>query len=313
MKSTGAAVSAFCGSGCSSRATTTTLSATEQFPSDGCRRTFLASSALIPFLGGMSTSYAVDVMSPGDAKITDKVFFKVRISRQDGTFYVRDDLPDTPENRVFYGTLVLGLFGMAAPNHVKQFMSYVNVDVSDETPYPSYGRSSFPRLDPATGVLSAGQIPSLQYTEVVGGRGAALKYGDRLLPASLWIDRTDSKISHIEKGLLTHRDLEVLPSFGITTRRDTRELDRSHTVFGKILFDESSKEFLEVIDTLPTYAMDRPLQEEDSLVDDAARKIFASQREFFRGAAKTLGDTRLDKVYEGKLLRRVEVTQVGRL
>jgi hypothetical protein len=50
---------------------------------------------------------------------------------------------------------------------------------------------------------------------------------------------------------------------------------------------------------------------EDTIVDDAAELIFNAQREFFRGAAKSFGDTRLSKVYEGKFLRRVEVTQVG--
>ena len=62
---------------------------------------------------------------PEDAVVTDKVFLKVRISRQDGTFYVRDDLPDLPENRVFSGTLTIGLFGKAAPRHVEKFLSYI--------------------------------------------------------------------------------------------------------------------------------------------------------------------------------------------
>lgn len=50
-------------------------------------------------------------ISPEEATVTQKVFMDVRISRQDGTFYVRDDLPDTPENRVYTGRLVIGLFG----------------------------------------------------------------------------------------------------------------------------------------------------------------------------------------------------------
>jgi hypothetical protein len=48
------------------------------------------------------------------AVVTDKVAFDVRISRQDGTFYMRDNLPDTPENAVFQGRIVVGLFGKAA-------------------------------------------------------------------------------------------------------------------------------------------------------------------------------------------------------
>ena len=44
-----------------------------------------------------------------------------------------------------------------------------------------------------------------------------------------------------------------------------------------------------------------------------ASSVFTAQRKVFRDAAKTFGDTRLDKVYDGKLLRRVEVTKVGNL
>ena len=76
---------------------------------------------------------------PEDATVTNKVFFKVRISRQDGTFYVRDDLPDTKENRVFYGSLTVGLFGKAAPRHVERFLSYINPgNPLDDNPLPSY-------------------------------------------------------------------------------------------------------------------------------------------------------------------------------
>jgi hypothetical protein len=85
--------------------------------------------------------------------ITNTVFFNVRISRQDGTFYVRDDLEDTPENRVFTGTLELGLFGTVAPRAVQQFLNYVNITYNplDDNPLPSYSRSTFASLDQATG------------------------------------------------------------------------------------------------------------------------------------------------------------------
>eukprot|EP00593_Proboscia_inermis_P002852 CAMPEP_0171298528 /NCGR_PEP_ID=MMETSP0816-20121228/7316_1 /TAXON_ID=420281 /ORGANISM="Proboscia inermis, Strain CCAP1064/1" /LENGTH=69 /DNA_ID=CAMNT_0011773639 /DNA_START=198 /DNA_END=407 /DNA_ORIENTATION=+ len=48
----------------------------------------------------------------------------------------------------------------------------------------------------------------------------------------------------------------------------------------------------------------------DNVGNTVAGSIFATQRQLFRGAAKSFGDGRLDKVYEGKLLRRVEVTRV---
>lgn len=262
-------------------------------------------------------SSTTSFIQPDDATITDKVFFNVRISRQDGTFYVRDDLPDTPENRVFYGTLVVGLFGKAAPRHVERFLSYVaSSNPLDDNPMPSYGRSQFPSFDQSTGVLTGGKIPSLEYTEISGR--SALKYGDRLLAANLWVEKPETgsaRISHSAKGLLTHRLLDVMPTFDITTRSDTRVLDFSHQVFARILLDDSSLEFLKLVQDLPTYSVERPSSmadpSEQDLVQDAAKAVFDAQRGFFRGAAKSFGDGRVSKIYEGKLLRRVEVTQVG--
>jgi cyclophilin family peptidyl-prolyl cis-trans isomerase len=268
-------------------------------------------------------------VDPSEAQVTDRVYMNVRVSRQDGTFYVRDDLPDTAENRVFQGRLVVGLFGKAAPTSVERFLSYVDPgDASqlDDNPPPTYGRSYFPALDPATGLLAGGAIPSLQLTEV--GGSAALQYGGRLLPARLWIeppaDRME-RVSHVRKGLLTHRVLDPTPAFGITTRSDTRELDGTHTVFGALAMDEGdAAEFLDIVRDLPTYSVDGPppplagpagdpAAAAESLVGGAAGAIFSAQRSFFRGTAKALGDTRLDKVYDGKLLRRIEVVRVGRL
>lgn len=252
--------------------------------------------------------------------ITDKVFFDVRISRQDGTFYVRDDLPDTLENQVFTGRLTLGLFGKAAPNHVQRFLSYVNTGNQplDDNPLPSYSRSQFPQFDASTGVLYGGTIPSLEVTELQGS--AAIRYGGRLLPAKLWITAQETATSnpqlrHTAKGLLTHKNLDATPCFGITTRSDTTELDRTHTVFGQLIRDATSTAFLERIPELPVYSVDRPAptDRQETVADDAAAAIYALQREFFRGAAKNFGDTRIDKVFEGKILRRVEVTQVGML
>lgn len=297
-----------------------------------------AASLLLPSLDLPSGAHAAQVTTtrssspptsirPEDALVTDKVFMNVRISRQDGTFYVRDDLQDIPENRVFSGRLVLGLFGTLAPTHVERFLSYVNTGTNllDDNPMPSYSRAVFPTFDQATGLLTGGRIPALEYTEISGR--PALRYGDRLLPSTLWVEKRNAnepplpRISHTAKGLLTHRQLEVLPVFGITTRSDTTELDSSHTVFGQILSDESSTEFLKIVQDLPTYAVERPTSMKinggstdpgkENVVQDAAQAVFNAQRGFFRGAAKSLGDTRVSKVYEGKLLRRVEVTQVG--
>jgi len=327
------------------------------------RRTSLLMSgmalAMTPMIARPSNVYAIsetaslsttvtDPDADADPPITHKVFFDVRISRSDGTFYVRDDpegtIP-TADNQVLKVTLTVGLFGTIAPNHVQQFLKYVDtvqqqqqqfrsgreipsVYIDDEdSPLPSYSRCSFRSLDQSTGLLLGGYIPGLDVTEFAGS--TALKYGGRILPASLWIERnkkenTDNNIHSLShgaykgKGLLTHRNLDVLPVFGITTR-SSPELDATHTVFGRLLIDDFSQAFLDRIVDLPTYSMDRPAantgvdvnDEKERATEAMASSIYAIQKDFFRSAAKTFGDTRLDKVYEGKLLRRVEVTRVG--
>ena len=260
--------------------------------------------------------------------ITHKVSFDVRISRSDGTFYVRDDLEDTYENTVYKYSLTFGLFGTVAPNHVSKFLSYVNVTYNplDESPLPSYSSSSFTSIDQSTGLVSGGYISGLQVNDFNGA--SVIRYRGRLIPATLWIEKPSSstsstKLSHTSPLLLTHKLLDLTPSFSITTRSNT-ELDNTHVVFGTILpsnNDEQSSsnmEFLEVLKSIPTYSLNRP---STGIISNAqtvsageaalASKVFTAQKDFFRGAAKSFGDTRIDNVYEGKFLRRIEVTKVG--
>ncbi len=275
----------------------------------------------------------LNYVSSDTAKITHKVFFKVRISRPDGTFYVRDEEENEPENRVYYGQLTFGLFGVNAPNHVQRFLEYIvdpatstpsttpsssslSTTKNDETSYPSYSRSSFTQFDDATGVLCGGTIPSLEVVEIQ--QSVALRYGSRLLPAKLWIEptTTPARIAHDRTGLLTHAQLDATPAFGITTRNDTSVLNPTHTVFGTFIMNADAKEFLHRIATIPTYSIDRPIvppQSTTTTPAPATDAIYNLQRQFFRNTAKTLGDTRINKLYNGKLLRRVEVTQVGLL
>ncbi len=229
---------------------------------------------------------------------------------------MRDDLPDTFENSVLKARLVFGLYGTVAPNHVERFLKYIVPPKDDddvENPYPSYSRSSFTALDQETGILQGGYIPSLRVTDMSGS--TALTYGSRVLPASLWIDKGTNKLSHSTKGLLTHKTLDLTPSFGITTRA-VSELDGTHTVFGQVLWDDSTLEWFRNLQDIPTYSIDRPMTgKDDELFNTGgvATSVFNAQREFFRGAAKAAGDTRVSKLYEGKLLRRTEVMQVGKL
>lgn len=205
-----------------------------------------------------------------------------------------------------------------------------------DNPYPSYGRSSFPSLNQETGLLSGGYIPSLRASDIGGSVGfhlfilanernlasfltcftfpqkSALTFGSRVLPASLWIDQSSERISHSTKGLLTHKMLDATPSFGITTRKE-QSLDSTHTVFGQVLWDESTLSLFQDFQDIPTYALERPSGYDEFNSGGMTTSVYNAQKDFFRGAAKTFGDTRVSKLYEGKLLRRVEVLRVGKL
>jgi cyclophilin family peptidyl-prolyl cis-trans isomerase len=253
-------------------------------------------------------------------QITHKVFFDVRISRSDGTFYVRDpivngqatgDSADEP----FYGQLVFGLYGTKAPNHVKQFLNYVDVPYEIDNPLPSYSRSRFTTLDISSGLLIGGVIPGLDVTTLAGG--SVLEYGGRVLPAKLWLEEIGvEKLSHSKKGLLTHRDLDVTPTFGITTIGSSTALDSSHTVFGCVLEDKGG--FLNRVLDVPVLTDSGKVSRTEMNAEDVegvgesiASSLFTAQRKVFRDAAKTFGDSRLEKVYDGKLLRRIDVSKVG--
>ena len=163
--------------------------------------------------------------------------------------------------------------------------------------------------------MNGGNIPGLQLTDFNGA--SAIRYAGRLIPATLWIENPSAmKLSHTSPLLLTHKLLDLTPSFSITTRSNP-ELDYTHVVFGTILPDDASVEFLEVLKSMPTYSLNRPKVGIVSSADtvsvaeaDLASKVFSAQKEFFRGAAKSFGDSRIDSVYEGKFLRRIEVTKV---
>ncbi|KAL9187768.1 hypothetical protein ACHAXT_006146 [Thalassiosira profunda] len=288
------------------------------------------------FLGDVARSIifasTVAIIGPGGAaatpetsslpKVTHKVYFDMRVSRADGTFYVKDKDPSDPSaDEPLYGQLVLGLFGDARPAHAKQFLSYVDVPYQVDNPLPSYSRSKFPTLDAGSGLLIGGTIPGLEATSLAGG--SVLEYSGRVIPAKLWLeDRKDEGASaplpHNAKGLLTHRNLDLTPSFGITTRNQSTALDATHTVFGCILEDKSG--FLEKVVDLPVLTdsgrVSRTTDEPVAVGGDVgggslASSVFTAQRAVFRDAAKTFGDSRLEKVYDGKLLRRIEVTKVG--
>lgn len=312
----------------------------KQYDDNITRRTAILSSLLIPSL----TSASANADQQELPTITHKVFFDVRISRKDGTFYVRDDLPDIPENQVWQGRITFGLFGDYAPFVVDQFLKYLpdgpgDPNMLSDNPFPKYDRSLFTKYDSKDDLISGGSIPGLEIAEF--GGSTALKYGERVLASpSLWIEKDLSskytKLKHNAPGLLTHRILDIMPSFDITALSTSplspnEQLDGTHFIFGTMLLgekeDESLRkqnlEFLKVASDIPTYSVDRPPTaslsstkqsgEVSDPKEEIASAVFNKQREIFRGAAKSFGDTRIDKVYEGKFLRKVQVTRAGLL
>jgi len=227
----------------------TIIFATPSFFVQQERRPFLQNVAQTLLISSsFFSSSTVDVVNAIDVdqpKVTHKVFMDVRISRADGSFYVRDDPnPSSTSSEPFYGTLVFGLFGDRTPIHVKRFLDYVDVPYDVDSPLPSYSRSKFNTLDASTGLLIGGTIPGLDATTLAGG--TVLNYSGRVLPAKLWLENNDdtqplSPLSHNRHGLLTHRNLDLTPSFGITTRSSSNcdstcmSLDATHTIFGCVL------------------------------------------------------------------------------
>jgi hypothetical protein len=84
-------------------------------------------------------------------------------------------------------------------------------------------------------------------------------------------------------------------------------------VFGQVIWDEPTTTFFRNLEDIPTYSVDRPSGMDEFATGGVATSVFNAQRDFMRGAAKTLGDARVSNLYDGKLMRRMEVLQVGRL
>jgi len=301
---------------------------------DGSRRRIAA--GLLGIASGGAAVVTIPSPSRADAQsfceipaTTDEVRLRVRISRSDGTFYDKTgEGGDTPGDSVFSASLRIGLFGTSAPIHAQQFLKYIDGgEVSgtsvavgeDDEPFPSYGSSSFKSYDDALGILEGGSISGLS-AESFGG-APALRYGRRLIPATLWLEKNGNNMSGTcPPGMLVHRTLDVLPTFGVTVRpttvRDGKIVgSRDETiVFGRVTIDGDAENFFSAASALPTYSVERPTySDEGGITQTVAANVFNNQRDFMRNFAGAIGDTRLSKVYNGKLLRRVEVTEAVRV
>jgi len=222
------------------------------------------------------------------------VTFRVRIARSDGTFASRENDDDPP----FVGDLRLGLFETTKVC-AENFLSYARPFNMDGDA-PSFARSNIVAFKDEQ--LIAGVIPGLTVAKFGGGIG--LEYGGSIKPVKSWVeearDRKAKRLRHDRPFLLSHNDDDVTPTFSITTMRNP-SLDFTNTVFGVVL-DDKGKEVIQHILSVPTYSA----QARGSVVP-GGEALFDKQNEFFLGLAKSLGDTRVGKAFEGKLLRRVEV------
>ena len=306
------------------------FSSSNNSSSDQQRRTLIqkvaTSIVAAPVLGyDQIASADSDTASLPQVQVTHKVFMDIRISRRDGTFYVKKpEAIEDPNDEPIYAHLTLGLFGNDAPNCVQQFLKYVDVPFDMDSPNPSYSTTRFSTLDTESGLLIGG-ISGLDVTTLAGGN--VLEYKGKVIPAKLWLENTKKAdddtttktiLRHDRKGLLTHRNLDLTPSFGVTTRSSSSSLlDPSYTVFGCVLEDTNG--FLEKVIDIPAMTSDGLVSKTSNEQVNVgggtavASSLFTAQRRVFRDAAKTFGDTRLDRLPDGKLLRRIEVTQVGSL
>mmetsp|Transcript_8183 Transcript_8183/g.16520 ORF Transcript_8183/g.16520 Transcript_8183/m.16520 type:complete len:317 (-) Transcript_8183:9-959(-) len=285
------------------RPTTLTSTSLASFtkPIDLGRRHLLLSPPILltlPFASFAATdTVPASTASTTFPVITHRVRFSVRISRPDGTFATRDDNDPEPPYRT---SLVFGLYGEAAPTSVAQFLSYINPVTKDDEPSPSYSSSLFTALSPEDGLLEGGKIKGLESTSF--NNQAVLQYGGKLLPSPLWLNPSSlPRLPHDRGLLLTHRDLDLAPTFSITTKKSPN-LNPTHTVFGEVL---EGDEFVRKCEFLPTYSVSTSTSEEPGSL---ASEVFTSQKNLFRNVAKSIGDTRIDSLYEGKLLRKVDVS-----
>ena len=147
-------------------------------------------------------------------------------------------------------------------------------------------------------LLQGGRINGLKLGEF--GGGPVWEFGTRPVPVKAVVEAND--LSHDRRGLLTRKQFQAGPEFGITLGPAT-SLNGGWEVFGRVSSDESG--LLKLMEGLP-YITGRSLEEPGSVSDG----IFNAQKGLFGGLAKGMGDARAED-RTGRLLRRVEITASG--
>lgn len=240
------------------------------------------------------------------ASSTESLRFSVRVARSDGTFSVRDD---SEGDEPLFGDLDVGVFGDLAPANVALFLAFALGES------PGYSSSLFDEIDGP--LLIGGRMRGIDEREVFGER--MLLYRDRELLGSnedrrlrrLAAAETQSQLSHDRPGLLTRRRVSsmsppsALLDFGITLAA-APQLDRDWIVVGSVENDKSG--VLGAVRLLPTYSAEAV--GDFSAKNPIAADVFKAERDLFRAAADAIGDTRGKSIFPGKILRRVEVTNV---
>jgi cyclophilin family peptidyl-prolyl cis-trans isomerase len=219
-------------------------------------------------------------------EVTTKVYLDLRI--------LKDYNKEVLEDGAVRGRLVIGLYGDEAPKTVAHFLQFFP-KVPGEA--PGYATGSFFRHEPGKW-LEGGKISGLFPTQLAGSE--SYEWNGAIYPLRAPLEA--NSLRHDRKWLLSHKKFNAGPEFDILLS-PASELDSSNTVFGEVL---AGQDLLLEMAQLP-FVTGRSLDPTGSV----ASNVWSAQNQYFRGLAKSLGDTRVQKTFPGKLLRRVEITKAG--
>lgn len=202
--------------------------------------------------------------------------------------------------------LVVGLFGEEAPEAVRRTRTFCTEGeydpIEEADREANFGGAMFFKAN--EGVLELSPVRGVR--EKIDSKGNTLLMYNKRQVYTVPDKPERNDLTHQGAGLLTRSRYASDPSFGITLESAPRR-DRDSIVFGRIIDEESTANWLSILRSIPTYS-DRSTEKEGSLADE----VFQAQRRFFRDMAIANKDTRaVDRT--GLLLRRVQVVRCGRI
>jgi len=218
--------------------------------------------------------------------VTTKVFLDVRV--------IKDYTGEVLEDSAVRGRIVIGLYGKDSPKTAEQFLKFAKADDASD---PSYNSGMFYKHQ-AGRWIEGGKINGLNLEEFGGGQ--VYQYLNKIVNLNPILEA--NKLAHTRKNLITHRKFNAGPEFAITLS-PAPELDGDWTVFGEVLEGE---EMVKAIADLP-FVTGKSLDPSGTIADS----WWKAQNNYFKGLAKQFGDSRANKMYPGKLLRRVEIVKCG--